>query len=137
MRKIEEIIIHCSDTVEGKNISITDIEKWHKKRGFTKIGYHFVIYLNGEVKQGRNIKEIGAHCKRHNSRSIGICYIGGRDKKGNPKDTRTEEQKDSIRKLIKELQMKYTGIKKVVGHREYNSGKMCPCYDVNGEDFFK
>lgn len=77
MRKINEIIIHCSATAEGKDFTVQDITRWHKQRGFKTIGYHYVIYRNGTVATGRDIAEIGAHCKGHNANSIGICYIGG------------------------------------------------------------
>ena len=49
MRKIDEIIIHCAATPEGKHFTVADIDAWHKKRGFKCIGYHFVIYLDGSV----------------------------------------------------------------------------------------
>ena len=89
MRIITEIIIHCSATPEGKPFTVADIDRWHRQRGFRCIGYHFVIYLNGSVHAGRPITESGAHCQGHNAHSIGICYVGGLDSLGQPKDTRT------------------------------------------------
>ena len=90
MRKIDEIIIHCAATPEGKAFTVADIDAWHKKRGFKCIGYHFVIYLDGSVHEGRALEEAGAHCLGHNANSIGICYIGGCAADGKtPKDTRT------------------------------------------------
>lgn len=77
MRQISEIIVHCAATPEGKHFTVADIDAWHKKRGFRCIGYHFVIYLDGSVHEGRAIEEVGAHCLGHNANSIGICYIGG------------------------------------------------------------
>ena len=94
MRQISEIIVHCAATPEGKHFTVADIDAWHKKRGFRCIGYHFVIYLDGSVHEGRAIEEVGAHCLGHNANSIGICYIGGCATNGKtPKDTRTESQK--------------------------------------------
>lgn len=81
MRKIKEIIIHCSATKEGRNFTVADIDRWHRERGMRCIGYHFVIYRDGSIHVGRAIEEVGAHCKGHNSISIGICYIGGLSKK--------------------------------------------------------
>ena len=78
MRKITEIIIHCSATTEGMDFTVEDIDRWHRQRGFSGVGYHFVIYLNGSIHAGRPKNKIGAHCKGHNTISIGICYIGGR-----------------------------------------------------------
>ena len=94
MRKINEIIVHCSATPEGKDFHASDIDRWHKAQGWKCIGYNYVIDLDGTVEPGRPLNEIGAHTVGHNSNSIGICYIGGCAKDGRtPKDTRTPEQK--------------------------------------------
>ncbi|WP_121022773.1 N-acetylmuramoyl-L-alanine amidase [Helicobacter vulpis] len=74
-RQIKKIIIHCSATKEGKNFKAADIDLWHKQRGFNKIGYHYVIGLDGLVERGRGLDEVGAHAQGHNYDSIGICYI--------------------------------------------------------------
>ena len=97
MRKITKIIVHCSATPEGKDYSVDTIRDWHLARGWRDIGYHFVIYRNGEIAEGRPIEQSGAHCKGENYCSIGICYIGGveaekKDGKWPPKDTRTADQ---------------------------------------------
>ena len=137
MRVIDKIIIHCSATIEGKNYSAKDVEAWHKERGMKKIGYHFVINLDGLCEKGRSIEEIGAHCIRQNENSIGICYIGGLDKNGCPKDTRTAAQVRSmdnlLKDLLKELRFIQPGLKITVhGHREY-ANKACPCFDARQE----
>lgn len=129
MRTINEIIVHCSATPEGRNVTVEEIDKWHKMRGFRCIGYHYVIYLDGSVHVGRPESQIGAHCKGHNSHSIGICYIGGVMKDGKtPKDTRTDAQKESLINLIKDLKKKYPKAT-IHGHREY-ANKACPSFDV-------
>ena len=107
MRKINFIILHCSATKEGVSVTVNDIDRWHKERGFAKIGYHFVVYLDGSIHKGRPIEEIGAHCKGRNSDSIGICYVGGLDKSGKPKDTRTPAQKEALLKLLRTLKEKF------------------------------
>ena len=76
MRKIDLIVIHCSATRAGKNYTAADIDRWHRERGFSMIGYHFVVLRNGTVETGRPLTQPGAHCKGHNSTSIGVCYIG-------------------------------------------------------------
>lgn len=53
MRKITEIIIHCSATKEGMDFTVEDIDRWHRQRGFDSIGYHFVIYRDGSLHAGR------------------------------------------------------------------------------------
>ena len=107
MRKINSIIIHCAATPEGKDFTVADIDRWHKKRGWKGIGYHFVIYRDGSVHEGRPLAQAGAHCVGHNAESIGICYIGGVDAAGKPKDTRTPQQKEALVKLVAELRQKY------------------------------
>lgn len=129
MRDITEIIIHCADTPEGTPFDVEDIRRWHKERGFNDVGYHYVIYIDGRVVEGRPLADIGAHCVGHNEDSIGICYIGGRGKDGHPKDTRTPGQKEALQKLVRALQIKFPSIKKVSGHNEH-SNKSCPCFDV-------
>jgi N-acetylmuramoyl-L-alanine amidase len=84
MRRLTEIIVHCTATREGKNYTVEDIRRWHKERGFSDIGYHFVIYLDGSVHEGRPIEKVGAHCSGHNATTIGIAYVGGLDKDGKP-----------------------------------------------------
>ncbi len=131
MRKIDKIIIHCSDTVEGVPYTIKDIRKWHLNRGFEDVGYHYVITLDGRVQRGRSLAKFGAHCKGENSHSIGICYIGGRTSSGEYKDTRTEQQKEALRKLIADIKQLYPEIT-CHGHNEF-ANKACPCFDVKKE----
>ena len=132
MRKINLIIVHCTATVEGRDYTVADIDRWHKQRGWKGIGYHFVIYRDGSVHHGRKIEEIGAHCTGQNADSIGICYIGGLSADGKtPKDTRTSMQKAALRSLINELKAKFLGVT-VHGHREF-ANKACPCFDVKTE----
>ncbi|MDL2303208.1 N-acetylmuramoyl-L-alanine amidase [Dysgonomonas sp. OttesenSCG-928-D17] len=131
MRKINKIILHCSATKEGQNFTTADIDRWHKQRGFAKIGYHFVIYLDGSLHKGRDISEIGAHAQGQNSNSIGICYIGGLDFNGKAKDTRTDAQKASLVKLVAELKEQFPDAT-IHGHNEF-ANKACPCFDVKKE----
>ena len=92
MRKINKIIVHCSATPEGRNVSAATIDKWHKERGWSGIGYHYVVKLDGSIEYGRMVDKVGDHCKGHNKSSIGICYIGGCDSDMKAKDTRTPQQ---------------------------------------------
>ena len=132
MRDIKEIIVHCSATPEGKNFTVEDIRKWHKAQGWSDIGYHYVIYLDGSINKGRDESKVGAHCVGHNSNSIGVCYIGGVAKDGKtPKDTRTDAQKAALIKLLKELKAKYPKAT-IHGHREF-ANKACPSFDAKKE----
>ena len=115
----------------------------HKQRGFAKIGYHYVVQLDGTVEVGRKESEVGAHAQGHNSDSIGICYIGGVAADGKtPKDTRTESQRVALRQTIGRLRSRYPGAI-VLGHRDLSPDKdgdgkvephewmkACPSFDV-------
>ena len=130
MRKISEIILHCSATREGKAFTVSDIDRWHRERGWKGCGYHYVICLDGTVEEGRSLDEAGAHCTGRNSESIGICYIGGCDILAKSKDTRTEAQKASMVELVRKLMEKYCiGIEDVRCHNEF-SNKACPSFSI-------
>ena len=132
MRKINQIIIHCSDTIEGKNFTVDDIRRWHKARGWTDIGYHYVVYLDGSIHKGRNEEVVGAHCEGHNAHSIGVCYIGGKEAGTfKAKDTRTKAQKEALIRLLMKLVCKYPDAE-IVGHRDLANRK-CPCFDAKNE----
>ena len=133
-RSINEIIIHCSATPEGKDYTVDDITVWHKLRGFSTIGYHYVIYRDGTIAEGRDVDIVGAHCSAggHNLHSIGICYIGGTDSKLKGKDTRTEAQKNALLNILYDLK-KYYPNAKIYGHHDFDKGKECPCFDAKKE----
>ncbi len=146
MKKIDTIIIHCSATEEGKDFRAADIERWHLEQGYEMIGYNFVIDLDGTVEVGRPLTMTGAHCKGYNNHSIGICYVGGVDANGKPKDTRTLEQKEAMVQLVADLMEKYPGIMYILGHRDTSPDlngdgkitpnewiKACPCFEVKAE----
>lgn len=133
MRRIDEIIIHCSATKEGKDFRAADIDKWHRAQDYKCIGYHYVIDLDGTIEEGRPESEKGAHAGGdHNPHSIGICYIGGLTAvDGYYADTRTEEQKRSLILLLQDLKNRYPNAK-ILGHRDI-SAKACPCFDAARE----
>lgn len=126
-RSINLIVLHCSATPEGRDVSASEIREWHMRdRGFTDIGYHFVVRLDGTVEAGRPLDRPGAHCRKHNLRSIGVCYIGGADKNLRSKDTRTPAQKAAIEFLTNRLLAAFpeATVKK---HREL-AATACPGY---------
>ena len=132
MRQITKIIVHCSATPEGKDFTVADITRWHKQRKFVTIGYHYVIYRNGEVHNGRPEAQIGAHCSGHNVNSIGVCYIGGVAKDGKtPKDTRTSAQKLALERLLRHLKDRFPKAA-IYGHRDF-AAKACPSFDATEE----
>lgn len=145
MRKVDLIVIHCSATREDQTFTEQELDLCHRRRGFNGAGYHFYVRKNGDIKTTRPIEKVGAHAKGYNAHSIGICYEGGLDANGHPKDTRTEWQKHSLRVLVKVLLKDYPG-SRVCGHRDLSpdlSGngevepeewvKQCPCFEVSAE----
>ena len=133
MRTITLIVIHCSAVRPGQQSSAKKINDWHHDRGFQNgIGYHFVVRRDGSIELGRPLEMIGAHVVGHNRHSIGICYEGGLNSFGEDADTRTPEQKVTLRKLLEELHQMFPKAL-IVGHRDLNPGKKCPCYDVISE----
>ena len=134
MRKINEIIVHCSATPEGKDYTVEQIASWHRQRNFRMIGYHFILYRDGTCHVGRPLSMMGAHCKGHNAQSIGICYIGGVTTDGlTPKDTRTEEQRKALALLLRVLHAQFPKAT-LHGHREF-ANKACPSFDCHEYDY--
>lgn len=141
-RRINYIAVHCTATREGRHITVADIDRWHKQRGWRGIGYHFVIYLDGSIHLGRSLEQVGAHVSGHNKDSIGVVYVGGLDSHGRAKDTRTPAQKEALRSLLDTLHAQFPDAS-VLGHRDFSPDrnhngviepfewiKECPCFDV-------
>lgn len=127
-----EIIIHCSATPEGREVTLQEIDSWHRARGFRKIGYHYLVHLDGRIEKGRAEWEEGAHCRGHNRQAIGICYVGGLTRTENrPKDTRTEAQRLALVSLVSDIRRR-RGKLPVYGHCDF-APKACPCFDAYNE----
>lgn len=134
MREIKHIVIHCSATPDGKVVTVDDIDRMHRERGFKRIGYHFVIELDGTRKPGRALVDIGAHVEGSNAHSIGICMIGTA--------RFSEAQWDALYTLVRELEYEFPQAV-VLGHRDFSPDldgdgiiepwewfKLCPGFDV-------
>jgi N-acetylmuramoyl-L-alanine amidase len=129
MRELKRIIFHCSATEDGKDYTVETIRRWHTSppRNWRDIGYHYVIYRDGSIHQGRPIDQQGAHTRGENADSIGICYIGGvRD--GKATDTMTMHQEISWLKLVHSLRTVF-GPLTIHGHNEF-ANKACPSFIV-------
>lgn len=131
MRTITLLIIHCSAVRPNQTSSAAQIDQWHKKRGWKCIGYHYIIRRDGSTERGRPESMVGAHCQNHNQHSIGICYEGGLDANGKAADTRTPEQKATLRVLLVELKQSYPRAL-IMGHNVF-ANKACPCFDAAKE----
>ena len=145
-RVITDIVVHCTASAYGSDLSAADIRRTHiKDKGFADIGYHYVVRLDGKIEPGRDVDKIGAHVRDYNSHSIGVVYVGGLDKDGNAKDTRTELQKNALLNLLMLLKKTYPKAK-ISGHRDFSPDKngdgvispcewikSCPCFDAKRE----
>ena len=132
-RPINEIIIHCAATPEGREVSVKTIDSWHRQRGWSGIGYHYVVHLDGSISRGRPVHKTGAHVRGKNTGTIGICYVGGTAAHSVkvPKDTRTPAQKKALYNLTLDLAKMYN-VKKVSGHDQY-ANKACPSFSVRND----
>lgn len=144
MREIKEIHIHCTATKEGKSVTVEQIRRWHQARGWSDIGYHFLVQ-HQDYKTGRPIEKMPASAKGHNKHAIAVAYAGGLDENGKPKDTRTPRQKELLFKLLTLLKKQHPKAK-IVGHRDLSPDKngdgeitsdewlkSCPCFNAIDE----
>ena len=136
MRTITLIIVHCSAVRPDQTSSAAQIDSWHRRDNHWKlgIGYHYVIRRDGTIEPGRPEWQVGAHCVNHNAHSIGVCYEGGLDIRGQPADTRTAEQKAAMRTLLEQLHQRYPRAL-IVGHRDLNPAKKCPGYENVAQEY--
>ena len=149
MRRITMLVIHCTATRADTDFTQKDLLRCHRARGMKMIGYHFFIRKDGYIWSTRPLDMVGAHALGHNQESIGIAYEGGLDARGQPADTRTQQQKHSLRALIRTLKKDFP-IQRVCGHRDLSPDrngngvveshewlKQCPCFDVATDEWCK
>ena len=141
-RSVTLIVVHCTATRVDADFTQKDLLRCHKARGMRMVGYHFYIRKDGFIWSTRPLEMEGAHCRGYNQESVGIASEGGLDTNGLPADTRTHEQKHSLRVLIRTLKKMFP-IQRVCGHRDLSPDrngnrvvepsewlKQCPCFDV-------
>jgi N-acetylmuramoyl-L-alanine amidase len=141
-RACHTLVWHCTATPEGKEYTRAQIKAMHLVRGFTDIGYHKLIHLDGSVSEGRSEDKEGAHVSGHNRGTLGYSYVGGLDSSGKPKDTRTGAQKATMVRLTREAILRYS-LRLVLGHRDLSPDrdhdgvvepfewvKVCPCFNA-------
>lgn len=129
-QRTDFIVIHCSATPAAMDIGAKEIDRWHRAKGWFKIGYHFVIRRDGSIEYGRELSEVGAHAYGVNDRSIGICMVGGVAEDGKTAQNNfTQAQWTALEKLASELEPQFPHAK-LVGHRDVTPGRDCPCFDV-------
>lgn len=135
-RDIRQLIIHCSATPASLDIGAAQIRAMHRDKGWSDIGYHYVIRRDGRVEPGRDLdhdgdidEETGAHAFGWNAHSIGICLIGGANPAGQGEANFTREQMIALAAFLVAKREQYPGAR-VMGHRDTGSSKDCPSFDV-------
>lgn len=143
MAKLKFLVLHCTATPEGREVSSDDIRAWHTNpvskggRGWSQVGYTDLIHLNGEVErlvdnnEDANVDpwEITNGAKGYNSISRHVVYVGGVVADGKTaKDTRTKAQKAAMEAYVKEFHRRHPNVR-IIGHREVAT-KDCPSFDV-------
>tara|TARA_R110002020_G_scaffold461823_4_gene680997 strand:+ start:1452 stop:1871 length:420 start_codon:yes stop_codon:yes gene_type:complete len=132
MRKINQIIIHCSYTRPSQGVSIEDIKRWHvQENGWREIGYHYVIERDSSIARGRQESEIGAHARGSNDDSLGVCLVGGMSEDGSPEFNYTQGQMMALNSLIHAIKSDHGKGVLISGHNEHDNNKSCPCFNVN------
>lgn len=124
------IVVHCTENRPNCKMTMADFRRLHRAKGWVDVGYHYIVFEDGRVEEGRTIEQVGAHCRRggHNNDSIGVAYVGGLDANGVTADTRTPAQKESLLTLLTALVRTYRAT--IVGHRDFDRSKVCPCFDA-------
>lgn len=147
MRPIHEIIIHCTDTwpdwwaTRATSIKVAEVRRWHMTpppagRGWSDIGYHFLIDRDGTLAFGRPLQRVGSHVMGHNTGTIGISLFGGHGSSADDRfaDHFTPAQRAELRALIADLRRQYPAITKLSGHNDY-AAKACPGFRVRDADW--
>lgn len=125
------IVVHCSATPPKMDIGAAEMDKWHKERGFDRIGYHLVILRDGKRELGRDLDQVGAHAHGVNHKSVAVCLVGGVDKNAQPENNFTLGQLDTLYNALTEWRRIYPHAK-IMGHRDLpNVAKACPSFDVS------
>ena len=140
---MQYLVIHCTATPEGREVSAAEIRRWHTApvsqggRGWKQVGYTDMVHLDGRVERLVNNNEdaqvdageVTNGAAGYNSISRHIVYVGGCDKAGKPKDTRTEAQREALKRYVEDFHARFPQVK-IVGHHELNPSKACPSFDV-------
>jgi N-acetylmuramoyl-L-alanine amidase len=143
MRSIKKIFVHC--TAGSQRQKIADLQAEFKRKGWKHPGYHYVIQADGTITQMLGEQFVSNGVKGYNSTAVNVAYMGGIDAQGKAVDNRTEEQKASLVKLLKELKGRYPKAE-IMGHRDISPDKngngivdpwerikACPCFDAKEE----
>lgn len=136
------LVIHCTATPEGREVSSADIRRWHTSpspigRGWKQVGYTDMVHLDGRVERlvqnnedaQVDTWEVTNGASGYNSISRHIVYVGGCDSQMKPKDTRTTAQMEALKRYVVDFHSRFPQIR-IVGHQDLNPGKACPSFNV-------
>lgn len=129
--RVDWLVIHCAATPADLDVGVVEIRRWHMQKGYSDVGYHYVIRRDGTVEKGRTDTTPGAHAKGYNVYSLGICLVGGL-KKGTTKaeNNFTDAQFAALWDLLRGLMGRYPEAE-VLGHRDLPGvNKACPSFEV-------
>ena len=138
MRTVNLIVIHCSATCCNRRFTVDMLRACHNARfGNKGIGYHYYIERDGHLYKTRDESLVGIHARHYNAHSIGICYEGGLNERGQAADTRTPEQRAALIALLRSLKADYPNAE-IMGHCELEGvHKDCPSFDCQEyRDYF-
>lgn len=130
------IVIHCSDTKPSMDhVNEDEIRQWHLARGWSDAGYNIVIPRkpaddkHGLIEIARPLDAQGAHVRGQNHRAVGVCLVGGMSELNQPEDNFLDVQWAALEVVLDFLQ-EYAPQAVVVGHRDLDNSKDCPCFDA-------
>ena len=130
MRQTPLLVIHTSATPPSMNIGVVEIRAWHLDRGWSDIGYHWVLRRSGKLEEGRPVTRVGAHARGFNRYSLALCLVGGVDRHHQPANNFTKAQLRRLRTFIPQVRERYQVVT-ICGHRDLPKvKKACPCFDV-------
>lgn len=144
VKGIHTVVVHCSATRMGREVTIEEIDSWHRDRGFAMFGYHRFIDVEGGRHQGRPFARRGAHVEGENSGTVGLCIAGGLNEDLKPEEEMfMPVQYEALHEELWYLKRALPGLKRIVGHRDYSPDidgdgiitpaewiKACPCLEV-------
>lgn len=143
MAKLNNLVIHCTATPEGRKVSSQEIRAWHTNpvskggRGWKQVGYTDLFHLDGTTErmvannEDANVDswEITNGATGYNNTSRHVVYVGGVARDGKtPKDTRTSGQLKAMEAYVKDFHRRFPGVK-IIGHNQV-AAKACPSFDV-------
>ena len=125
----EAIFVHCSATKPSMAVGVREISQWHREQGWLAIGYHFIIRRDGTIEEGRPVDVVGSHVKDWNSKSAGVCLVGGIDDKGKFEANFTPAQMQSLKEKLTDLKDMYPDAE-IKAHHDI-APKACPSFNLS------